>query len=338
MPNVTEEFLDLQGLQDYDYAIKNYIDTGLNDKADESDIQTLESEIGDKADSSDLQNLESDVYAALATKADASALDNYLPITGGSYDEDMSIDTSGNVTVESEGDVAITGDDNASISSGNSFISLQSAAASGSSVFISAEEGGVYIDSDHRVVIEGVQHSGENNAIHILAQGNTIDIDGGTIRLLSDYGIYGSHDNHNPIKVLLSDVIGNEEDVTSYGAVAQNSYSVGELFCGNDTRIYRATQSISMGDTLDSNTNYEYVGTIVELTDTKVDKVSGKGLSTEDYTTAEKSKLAGIANNADNVSWTQTVATGTKIAEITINGVTQNVYVPSLPQAESEVV
>ena len=70
----------------------------------------------------------------------------------------------------------------------------------------------------------------------------------------------------------------------------------------------------------------------------KVDKVSGKGLSTEDYTTAEKNKLAGIASNADNVSWTQTVATGTKIAEITINGVTQNVYVPSLPQAESEVV
>lgn len=31
----------------------------------------------------------------------------------------------------------------------------------------------------------------------------------------------------------------------------------------------------------------------------KVDKVTGKGLSTEDYTTAEKNKLAGIANNAN---------------------------------------
>ena len=28
----------------------------------------------------------------------------------------------------------------------------------------------------------------------------------------------------------------------------------------------------------------------------KVDKVSGKGLSTEDYTTAEKNKLAGLSN------------------------------------------
>ena len=32
----------------------------------------------------------------------------------------------------------------------------------------------------------------------------------------------------------------------------------------------------------------------------KVDKVTGKGLSTEDYSTAEKSKLAGIATGANN--------------------------------------
>ena len=36
--------------------------------------------------------------------------------------------------------------------------------------------------------------------------------------------------------------------------------------------------------------------------DTKVDKVSGKGLSANDYTTAEKIKLAGIAANANNYS------------------------------------
>lgn len=32
----------------------------------------------------------------------------------------------------------------------------------------------------------------------------------------------------------------------------------------------------------------------------KVDKVTGKGLSTEDYTTVEKNKLSGIADNANN--------------------------------------
>lgn len=36
--------------------------------------------------------------------------------------------------------------------------------------------------------------------------------------------------------------------------------------------------------------------------DLKVDKVSGKGLSTNDYTTAEKTKLSGIATSANNYS------------------------------------
>lgn len=34
----------------------------------------------------------------------------------------------------------------------------------------------------------------------------------------------------------------------------------------------------------------------------KVDKVSGMGLSEEDYTSTEKSKLSGIADNANNYS------------------------------------
>jgi hypothetical protein len=42
--------------------------------------------------------------------------------------------------------------------------------------------------------------------------------------------------------------------------------------------------------------------------------------------------------DGDTVTWTQTQVSGTKIAEITINGVTQNVYIPELPQAESESV
>lgn len=36
------------------------------------------------------------------------------------------------------------------------------------------------------------------------------------------------------------------------------------------------------------------------LLSNKVDKISGKGLSTNDYTTAEKTKLSGIATNANN--------------------------------------
>lgn len=39
---------------------------------------------------------------------------------------------------------------------------------------------------------------------------------------------------------------------------------------------------------------------VTNLLGNKVDKVSGKGLSTNDYTTAEKTKLDGIADNANN--------------------------------------
>lgn len=43
-----------------------------------------------------------------------------------------------------------------------------------------------------------------------------------------------------------------------------------------------------------------FATTIANQIGNKVDKVEGKGLSTEDYTTAEKTKLAGIADNANN--------------------------------------
>ena len=55
-----------------------------------------------------------------------------------------------------------------------------------------------------------------------------------------------------------------------------------------------------------------YHSKIEGLLDGKVDKEAGKGLSTNDYTTVEKNKLAGIAAGAEvNVQsdWTQTTTT-----------------------------
>lgn len=60
-----------------------------------------------------------------------------------------------------------------------------------------------------------------------------------------------------------------------------------------------------------------------------VQKVSGKQLSTEDFTTALLTKLNGISDSADAVSWNQISATGTKVAEITINGTKTDIYVPA---------
>ena len=53
----------------------------------------------------------------------------------------------------------------------------------------------------------------------------------------------------------------------------------------------------------------------------KVDKVAGKGLSTEDFTTAEKTKLAGISAEANKVEITPVVTEGTTLATISIDGV-----------------
>lgn len=90
-------------------------------------------------------------------------------------------------------------------------------------------------------------------------------------------------------------------------------------------------------------TNYNYVGNtdlLYVLTKIKgvldgtgfapgyVQKETGKGLSTNDLTNTLLTKLNGIAEGADAVSWNQTQVSGTKIAEITINGTTVNVYVP----------
>lgn len=62
-----------------------------------------------------------------------------------------------------------------------------------------------------------------------------------------------------------------------------------------------------------SSQNLNKIENELEALDTgKVDKVSGKGLSTNDYTSAEKTKLAGIATGAEvnvQANWTQTTTT-----------------------------
>lgn len=58
------------------------------------------------------------------------------------------------------------------------------------------------------------------------------------------------------------------------------------------------------------------IDTLLLSVDNKVDKVNGKGLSTNDYTTAEKNKLAGIADGANNYvlpSATDSVVGGMKL-------------------------
>jgi len=76
---------------------------------------------------------------------------------------------------------------------------------------------------------------------------------------------------------------------------------------------------------------------IKKVSDEKVDKVTGKGLSTNDYTTAEKNKLAGLSNyndtavkkdistNKNNISKNTTDITTLKGNITTINNKLDNI-------------
>lgn len=55
-----------------------------------------------------------------------------------------------------------------------------------------------------------------------------------------------------------------------------------------------------------------------EISNGYVAKVSGKNLSSNDYTTAEKNKLAGIADNANNYTYTLPAATSSVLGGVKI--------------------
>ena len=66
-----------------------------------------------------------------------------------------------------------------------------------------------------------------------------------------------------------------------------------------------------------------------------VEQEAGKGLSTNDFTTALLNKLNGIADSADAVSASAVLSSGTKVATITINGTDVDIYVPAASVPDS---
>ena len=74
-----------------------------------------------------------------------------------------------------------------------------------------------------------------------------------------------------------------------------------------------------------------------QLIANKVDKIDGKGLSTEDYTTAEKTKLSGIATGATKVEIDATLSTTGKAADAKAAGDAIGAYAVSLDVLEARV-
>ena len=95
----------------------------------------------------------------------------------------------------------------------------------------------------------------------------------------------------------------------SANATAQEALS--QVIAGQGTKVYRDTQLLTSLDIKPIEDNIANNATAINneataranavnaLDNTKVDKVTGKQLSTEDYTTTEKTKLAGLYNYND---------------------------------------
>ena len=105
--------------------------------------------------------------------------------------------------------------------------------------------------------------------------------------------------------------LNNYDDTTVKQDIRELQTDVGAL----ETTVGNHTKSIET-NTTDITTLKGNVQTLQTNLGNKVDKVTGKGLSTEDYTTTEKNKLAGIEANANN--YTLPKASGTVLGGIKI--------------------
>ena len=88
----------------------------------------------------------------------------------------------------------------------------------------------------------------------------------------------------------------------------------------------QTTNKVTSWSATTSDTHYPSEKLVKDSLDTKVDKVNGKGLSTEDFTSAEKTKLSGIETGATNtvidtsLSSTSTNPVQNKVIDTALNG------------------
>ena len=92
-----------------------------------------------------------------------------------------------------------------------------------------------------------------------------------------------------------------------------NEINVREEKCQTLVRVLMLKGEKGDPGTIDPSDYYNKTETNA-LLDTKVDKVSGKGLSTEDYTAADKTKLANIESEANKTIIEQ--ATGSSTSSV----------------------
>ena len=98
----------------------------------------------------------------------------------------------------------------------------------------------------------------------------------------------------NRYYILASNIAPNPKEVKYWADLASNPN-------GGDLKYFNGTDWVYVNAkaTSDIAELQGEVSTLKTTVANKVDKISGKGLSTNDYTTTEKNKLAGLSNYDD---------------------------------------
>lgn len=133
----------------------------------------------------------------------------------------------------------------------------------------------------------------------------TSDITNDSGYITKDVGNLTNYSTTNTVNQAINNAVSSKVDISSISTVA-TSGDYKDL--NNKPIIPSKTSELTNDSGYLVNADITNLATKDEVS-TKVDKVSGKGLSTNDYTTDEKNKLAGIAAGAEvnvNADWTAT--------------------------------
>lgn len=118
---------------------------------------------------------------------------------------------------------------------------------------------------------------------------------------------------------------------TANSANATAQEALDQVVAGQGTKVYSDTQLLTsldikpIEDDIANNTT-----AITALQNGKVDKVTGKQLSTEDYTTAEKTKLAGLNNYDDTQVKADITALQTRATNIETKNAEQDTAIANI--------
>lgn len=141
------------------------------------------------------------------------------------------------------------------------------------------------------------------------------DISNSSHVFTSNHGQYSL----DPVPDHINSVFTDHDDAANYYFSMSSSSMLTSVNSLMGSAFYNSIGLVKYNDGLD------------DVIDAKVDKVSGKGLSANDYTSTEKTKLSGIAtaataNDTDTNLKARTNHTGTQSADTIVDGTTNKAY------------